>query len=99
MPPAVAPIPPGALKTILELYGFVVLAEDEFNWIISDPNPRDSEPIIVPKIGELVSVEVMMQALIDSKLPFSAYLQLKEKVLGKDWLYTSVRAKESRKQN
>jgi hypothetical protein len=99
MPPAVAPIPPGALKTILEMYGFVVIAEDGFNWVLEDPKQADSEPIVIPKIGELVAVEVMMQALIDSKLPFSAYLALKEKVLGKDWVYTSLAGKNPGKKN
>jgi hypothetical protein len=99
MAPAVAPIPPGALKTILELYGFKVSAEDDFNWVLVDPKQTDSEPVVIPKIGDLVAVEVMMQALIDSKLPFSAYLGLKEKVLGKDWVYTSVVAIDPRKKN
>jgi hypothetical protein len=99
MAPAVAPIPPGALKTILELYGFKVSAEDDYNWILADPHHPENEPIVIPKIGDLVAVEVMMQALIDSKLPFSAYLALKEKVLGKDWVNTSVVAKDPTKQN
>lgn len=90
MAPAVAPIPPGALKTILELYGFEVIAEDDFNWVLAEPHVPESEPIIIPKLGDLVALEVMMQALIDSKLPFGTYLALKEKVLGKGWDYTKL---------
>ena len=87
MAPAVAPIPPGALKAILELFGYKVIAEDDFNWVLADSTQTESEPIIIPRLGELVAVEVMMQALIDSKLPFSTYLALKAQVLGDDWSY------------
>jgi hypothetical protein len=32
----------------------------------------------------------MMQALIDSKIPFGVYLNLKAKVLGDDWTYNKA---------
>lgn len=87
MSPAVAPIPPNALKEILCLHGYRVIAEDEYNWSLADRAQEKSEPIIVPKIGDLVALDVMMQTLIDAKLNLSTYFALKEKVLGKDWGY------------
>jgi hypothetical protein len=94
MAPAVAPIPPGAMKAILELYGFKLIAEDEFNWVLGDPAQLESEPVIIPRIGDLLAVDVMMQALIDSKIPFGLYLTLKAKVLGDDWSYNAKAAPE-----
>jgi len=87
MPPAVAPIPPEALKRILELYGFEVIAEDDFNWVLADPKNPVSEPIILPKLGELVDIDIMMQTFIDAKMSLQIYFALKEKVLGKNWGY------------
>jgi hypothetical protein len=34
--PAIAPIPPWAMKEILHLFGFQVIAEDEYNWVLSE---------------------------------------------------------------
>jgi hypothetical protein len=90
MSPAVAPIPPGALKEILCLHGYRVSTEDEYNWSLTDKSQENSEPIIVPKIGELVALDVMMQTLIDAKLNLSTYFALKEKVLGKNWGYPAT---------
>jgi hypothetical protein len=87
MSPAVAPIPPEALKEILCLHGYRIIAEDDYNWSLTDKTQEKSEPIIVPKIGELVALDVMMQTLIDAKLNLSTYFILKEKVLGKNWGY------------
>ncbi|SRR5258708_39193942 len=85
MPPAVAPIPPTALKQILELYGYVVIAEDDFNWVLSESKNEISEPIIIPKAGDLVAIDIMMQTFIDAKMNLQTYFMLKEKVLGKNW--------------
>jgi hypothetical protein len=90
MPPAVAPIPPWALKEILERYGFQVIAQDEFNWVFSESKESVSEPIILPKMGDLVAIDIMMQALIDAKMNLQTYFVLKEKVLGKNWGYPST---------
>jgi len=55
-----APIPPKQLKRILELRDYVVVGEDEWNWALA----KDSGvPIVIPKEGEFVAVEVMMDAL------------------------------------
>jgi hypothetical protein len=87
MSPAIACVPPWALKAILELHGFSVVSEDEYNWMVEKANSGASEPLIIPKVGALVAVDVMMQVLIDAKLPLGTYLGLKEQVLGKNWGY------------
>lgn len=45
-----APIPPKQLKRVLELRGYVVSMEDEWNWSLVN---GDSLPIVVPKDGGL----------------------------------------------
>ena len=89
--PAVACIPPWAMKEILELFGWSVIAEDEYNWVLSDAKDHIgmqdsaaevSEPIILPKIGELVAVDVMMDTLVAAKLDLQKYFVLKDRVLG-----------------
>jgi hypothetical protein len=90
MSPAVAPIPPRALKDILCLHGYTLIAEDEYNWSLTDKTQEKSEPIIIPKIGDLVALDVMMQVLIDTKLNLNIYFALKERVLGKNWGYPAA---------
>jgi len=87
MPAVLAPIPPLALKRILELYGFKVISEDEFNWLLADPGQPSSEPIALPKMGELVAIDIMMQALIDAKMGYATYFALRDKVIAKAVLY------------
>ena len=55
-----APIPPTQLKRVLELHGYVVSMEDEWNWSLVK---GDSLPIVIPRDGEFVAVEVMVHAL------------------------------------
>ena len=88
--PAIAPISPWAMKEILQLFGFEVIAEDEYNWVLSDTKEHlgvakesDKEPIILPKLGEVLAVDVMMDTVIKASLDLHTYFQLKAKVLGK----------------
>lgn len=87
MPAVLAPIPPLALKQILELYGFKVLSEDDYNWLMADPNQPGVEPIVLPKMGELVAIDVMMQALIDAKMGYATYFALRDRVIPKAVTY------------
>jgi hypothetical protein len=87
MPPAVAPIPPWALAKILELSGFQVIVEDEFHWAFADPKTPHSEPMIIPKMGERVAVDIMMQTFIDGRMNLRTYFEFKDQVLGKDWIF------------
>lgn len=87
MPAVLAPIPPLALKQILELYGFKLLSEDDYNWLLTDPSQPNSEPIVLPKMGELVAIDVMMQALIDAKMGYATYFALRDRVIPKAVTY------------
>jgi hypothetical protein len=71
-----APIPPKQLKRVLELGGYAVAMEDEWNWSMVK---GAALPIIIPKDGEFVAVEVMMNALeqADLVLP-GAYFPLRD---------------------
>jgi hypothetical protein len=75
--PALAPIPQALLKRILELDGFKVIAEDLLNWVlVKDVN--ELFPIILPKIGPLVAVDVMMGALHRAQMNNGRYFELRE---------------------
>jgi len=55
--PVIAPVTPEGLRKALGRADYKVIDEDIFNWVMAK-GPND-EPIIVPKIGDLVSVPVM----------------------------------------
>jgi hypothetical protein len=57
-----SPIPPAQLKRIAELCGYSVAVEDEWNWAMTK---YGSVPIVVPKDGDFVAIEVMMGVLND----------------------------------
>jgi hypothetical protein len=87
--PAIAYIPPWAMKEILSHFGFQVIAEDEYNWVLSETKDHlgvatadEKEPIVIPKLGDLLALDVMMDTLIKSKLDLHTYFALKAKVLG-----------------
>ena len=87
--PAIACIPPWAMRQILELFGFTVIAQDEHNWVLSDqedhlgkPKDDEKEPLILTKHGDVLAVDVMMDTLIKAKLDYHTYFALKAKVLG-----------------
>jgi hypothetical protein len=70
------------MKSILEIWGWEVIAEDEWNWVIAEAKKDKGEPIILPKQGRVLALDVMMQTLIDTKLDLYNYFLIKEKVLG-----------------
>jgi hypothetical protein len=87
--PAVACIPPWAMKEILAHYGFQAIAEDEYNWVLSDTKDHlgiteasPKEPLILPKRGDLLALDVMMDTLIKSKMDLHIYFALKARVMG-----------------
>jgi hypothetical protein len=92
MPPALAPIPPWALKEILVHYGLKVTYEDEYNWLVEDLEHTDFEPVVIPKLGDHVAVDVLMQAILGSKMGLNTYFVLKAKVLGEGYQYNVAAA-------
>lgn len=75
--PALAPIPPALLRRILELDDYKVIAEDLLNWVLVK-TADDKLPIILPKIGKLVAVDVMMEALHRAQMNNGRYFELRE---------------------
>lgn len=82
--PALACIPPLAMKKILELRGWQVVAEDKYNWVL-ETKQYDGlempEPIILPKRGSLLPLDVQMETLIKTKTDLHTYFTLKEQVM------------------
>lgn len=74
---ALAPVAPETFKAILEAVGYKVVREDEFNWTLVR-GPLEV-PIILPKEGLLVGIDVLMQALADAKIDNLTYLTHKAK--------------------
>lgn len=73
MSPALAPVPPDVLLTILEKAGFRVEKETEFNWTLF----KEDSPcpiIILPKKGKLVEVPIMMEILDQIQMNNKSYL-------------------------
>jgi hypothetical protein len=75
--PALAPVPPETLKAILEACGFTLAREDQYNWTMV--RGEHEPPIVLPKLGLLVSVDIMMQILSDAKIDNLTYLTLKSR--------------------
>jgi hypothetical protein len=55
-----APVSPKQLKRIVEIRGYELVGEDEWNWALAKDK---GVPIIVPKDGEYVSIETMEEVL------------------------------------
>ncbi len=72
--PALAPIPPDTLKRILELSGYELIEEDKYNWVLAKGS--DELPVTLPKRGQLVAVDVMMNILDRTKMDNKTYFDL-----------------------
>jgi hypothetical protein len=83
---APTPVSPSHLKRILELAGYVVVAEDEWNWNLI----RGEElPLNLPKDGEFVALEVMMSVLHQANILLGAYLPLKSEAAKQLGIYAN----------
>jgi hypothetical protein len=61
--PIPRPVPPDQFKKVMEYHGYVVVEEDALNWLMDHPERPSDPPIPIPKLGPLISVEAMMNAL------------------------------------
>lgn len=79
---AIACVPPEILKLVLEKRGYKVTRETKYNWTLVPEEDTDdsSEPIIIPKRGDLVSVEIMMGTLVAAHILPGDYFTLKAQV-------------------
>ena len=67
-------VSPEVLRRALELHGFIVVQEDEYNWGMTKLD--DSKPIIVPKKARLVPLDVISAIRGEAKLDNNTYLTL-----------------------
>jgi hypothetical protein len=88
VPPALTPVTPTQLRDILLDFGYEIERETEFNWSLIKKKRGDgvnaviddAPPIIIPKEGERVALDVMMNALlVQARMPLDVYWRLKEK--------------------
>ena len=59
--PAFGRLPPRVLKRVLELDGFLVEHEDDYNWALTKESVE--EVVIVPKFGHAVAADVLRRAV------------------------------------
>ena len=71
-----APIPPNALLAILQLYGYKIIEESAYNWVLA--REEDDVPLLLPKLGSAVPVEVMENAFEHSGMTLEVYFALKQ---------------------
>jgi hypothetical protein len=69
------PIPPVQLKRVVELRGYKLIDEDEWNWAFAKD---DGVPITIPKDGEYVAVDVMMDTLHKTGTDLGTYFTLRD---------------------
>jgi hypothetical protein len=62
------------LKRILELQNYKLVGDDEWNWAMA----KEGEvPLIIPKDGEYVAVEILMDTLVKAGLTLGKFLPLR----------------------
>ena len=71
------------LRQVLQADGYKVLAEDELNLVLA--RNVDDIPIILPKVGELVAVDVMMGALNRAEMSPGRFFELLQQVVPADF--------------
>jgi hypothetical protein len=70
-----APIPPTELLAILKLYGYKIIAESRYNWVLA--REEDDVPLILGKLGDAVPVEAMENMFEHSGMNLAVYFALK----------------------
>lgn len=75
--PAVMPCAPETFRKILERFGYKVYRQDLLNWSMV----RGTEsPVIIPKKGKVVSLEVQYSVFAQTGLTPGMYLTLKAQI-------------------
>jgi len=78
--PEYVPIPPLLLKRVVELAGYEIWAEDDFNWIVG--RGLFEVPISLPKLGSVVPVEEMRAVFRKAEIDSATYFELLQKAYG-----------------
>jgi len=69
------PLRPHHLKRVVELRGYAIVDEDDWNWVLA----KDvGIPITIPKDGEFVAVEVMLETLHKTGTDLGTYFPLRD---------------------
>ena len=76
--PALMPIPARKLKAMFEADGYAVVHEDDYNWSMGRGHADDI--LIVPKLGEVLAIEVMDSLLAKAKINDRKYFDLLARV-------------------
>jgi len=76
--PIPAPVPPQIFKQLLERYGYDMIKEDAGNWHFA--KGENDRPILLPKTGEVVLVDVMSNILHKTKMDNGTFFRLQEEV-------------------
>ena len=76
--PALAPIPPEQLKRVMEILDFIVVDEDQYNWLM-DKEGRNDPPITIPKIGPLVALQIMDAVIQQASVNHFQYFEALKK--------------------
>jgi len=71
-------ISPLLMLQIVLKFGYKLLGQTEYNWIVS--RDGEDEPLVLPKLGRLVSVTVMTRVFEHSGMDMGTYLALKAMV-------------------
>ena len=69
--PAVAPLPPDAIRELLESQGYEIIEEDAHNWAFA--KGQKDEPVMVPKAVDLVPLEIAFH--IARRVGFNEYFE------------------------
>jgi hypothetical protein len=71
--PALAQVPPKALKEVLELHGWKVGYEDSYNWLLEK---SEKDPLPIPKRIKLVQFEIHEHCLKVADISWGEYIEL-----------------------
>jgi hypothetical protein len=70
--PTLGHLPPKVLKRVLELDGFLVEREDDYNWTLTKQSIDGV--VIVPKLGSFVATDVLYRAVAAAPTHHKPYL-------------------------
>jgi hypothetical protein len=76
----VTPIPPAELYAIVLKFGYRLLGQTQYNWIVS--RDGEDEPLVLPKLGHLVSLTIMNKFFEHSGMDLGTYFALKAMISG-----------------
>ncbi len=68
------PVPPGQFRKLLEHDGYRVIDEDMSNWVMA--KGESDIPFTVPKLGDLIPLDVMMNVLDKARIDNGTYFRL-----------------------